>query len=205
MGKGVGEEARHRETCTLPRVQTGEVIYPRAQATFLPALGPSPPGLEPQRQNDRRLIVQTKTPKKMKWSPTDDCQDNTHMPLYPKATSSSHGRCQSTDPGQKPLASHGEKVKEPSSGPCHVADTVLTAPTHSQPEPQRTGRGLPRKLQMTSLGFLRQPHSCAPAPASAPTPALGDVAGWKRNSLHPPAEEGGFQPGKQDSGPRGCP
>lgn len=72
MGRGVGEGPRHRETCTLPRVQTGEVIHPRAQATFLPALGPSPPGLEPQRQNDRRLIVQTKTPKKMKWSPTDD-------------------------------------------------------------------------------------------------------------------------------------
>ena len=58
---------------------------------FLPALAPSPPGLEPQRQNDHRIIAQTRTPKKMKWSTTDDCTRTTSIwPLHSKATSSSY-------------------------------------------------------------------------------------------------------------------
>lgn len=64
--RGEGRTQGTRETCTLPRVETREVIYPRARAAFLPALAPSPPGPESQRQNDHRIIVQPRTPEDMK-------------------------------------------------------------------------------------------------------------------------------------------
>lgn len=71
----------------------------------------------------------------------------------------------------------------------------LDSPRSQPMGPQRAGRGFSRKHQIAGLGFLRQPHSCAPAfpPAAAATWQFGNV--WKRNYLQP--LEGGFQPGKQ--------
>lgn len=121
MGWG---EARHRETCTLLRVQTGEIIYPRAQATFLPALAPSPPGLEPQKQNDHRIIAQTRTPKKMKWSTTDDYTRTTNIWHSIKKANTSSYSCDAR--AQNLGRGHEQLIGRKSRSPAHSSATWQT-------------------------------------------------------------------------------
>lgn len=115
----------------------------RPQASSLPALAlPTRPAASHRSMHKRGLSCRTGSTADYyaritgTWSP------------YSKATA--HPNSTSI-----PLVRGGQ---EPSSQPCHVAGSISTAPTPSQPEPQRLGGASQEKLQMSGLGFLRRPR-----------------------------------------------